>query len=95
MNNLQVKPKIGEAIKVKDKLYLVLEIQQNRIFCREFKFTKQGQFQYYQDYNFPLTICNKPNRKDREIIDRQRIKASFEQKPYSAIRSSYLKNLVC
>ncbi len=95
MNNLQVSPKIGEAVKIKDKLYLVIGIQTNRIFCREFKFTKQGQFKYYQDYNFPLTLCNKPNRKDKEIINKQRIKASFEQKPYSSIRSTSLKKLVC
>ncbi len=95
MNNLLLQPQIGEAVKVKNKLYLVLDVKQNRLFCREFQFTKQGQFKDYQDYNFPLSLCNPTNKRDKKIINEQRIKASMQQQSYSAIRSNHLQNLVC
>ncbi len=94
MNNSTKKISVGDAVKVKDKVYLVLDIQYNRVFCRQFKFTKQGKFRYYQDYNFPLTACYPVNRRDQQLINQQRIKASIQRKPYSAIRSNYVQHLI-
>lgn len=94
MNNLKLQPQVGDAVKVKNKLYVVLDIQQNRIFCREFQFNKTGQFKDYQDYNFPINACKKVNKKDAQWINQQRVKASIQRKPYATMRSNYVEHLV-
>ena len=95
MDNLPTKFKIGDAVEVKGKVYLVVQIQQHRVLCRQFQFSNQGQFEHYQDYNFPLDICQSVKFKDRQQIERQRIKASIQGKPYSAIRFNYIKHPIC
>lgn len=85
---------IGDAITVKGKLYLVFDIRNNRIFCRYFKFTKKGNFQYYQDYNFAMNICTLANKKEKQIIDEQRIQATIQQKSFSPISTNYIHHLI-
>ncbi|MGI0481334.1 hypothetical protein ACN4EE_11145 [Geminocystis sp. CENA526] len=90
----ETKINIGDAITVKGKLYLVFDIKNNRIFCRHFRFTKKGRFQYYQDYNFALNMCKLANRKERQIINEQRIQATIQRKPFSPISDNYTRHLV-
>ncbi len=88
------KLKVGGAVKVKGKIYLVLDISDERIMCRRFYFTKSGRFRFYQDYNFPLFICTPGNREDDELINHQRIQAIIQRKPHSAIRDTCFENLI-
>ena len=94
MNELEKKIKIGDTVKVRGKLYLVFDIKNNRIFCRHFRFNKKGNFQYYQDYNFPMNICKLANLKERQTVNEQRIQASIQRKPLSPISSNYINHLV-
>ncbi|NCO75985.1 MAG: hypothetical protein GW795_05650 [Cyanobacteria bacterium] len=94
MNNQEPKINIGDTVKVKGKLYLVFDIKINRIFCRQFRFTKKGRFQYYQDYNFPLNICQLANLKEKQIIYEERKQASIQRKPFSPIATKYINHLI-
>lgn len=85
---------IGDAITVKGKLYLVFDIRNSRIFCRHFRFTKTGRFQYYQDYNFAINICKLADRKQRQIINEQRIQATIQRKTFSPISANYINHLI-
>jgi hypothetical protein len=85
---------IGGVVKVKGKLYLVFNVTDSRIFCRLFRFTKTGRFQYYQDYNFPINICQLANLKERQIIYEERRQASIQRKPYSSISANYIHHLI-
>ena len=85
---------IGDVVKVKGKLYLVFDVRDSRIFCRLFRFTKTGRFQYYQDYNFPINICQLGNIKERQIIYEERRQASIQRKPYSPISANYIHHLI-
>lgn len=94
MNEQEKKINIGDVVKVKNRLYLVFDIKNNRIFCRHFRFTKKGRFQYYQDYNFAMSLCKLANMKERQIIHQQRIEASIQRKPFSPINNNYFNHLV-
>lgn len=94
MNEIERKINIGDAITVKGKLYLVFDIRNNRIFCRHFRFTKKGRFQYYQDYNFAMNICKLADRKQKQIINEQRIQATIQRKPFSPISANYIHHLI-
>lgn len=91
-NNKQIN--IGDAVKVKGKLYLVWDIKENHIFGRQFRFTKTGRFQYYQDRIFSANICQLANQKEKQIINEQRKQASLQRKPYSPIADNYSRHLV-
>lgn len=88
------KLKVGGPVKVKDKVYLVLHITDERILCRQFYFTKSGRFRFYQDYNFPVFICTPGKKEDEELINQQKIQAIMQRKPYSAIRDTCFQNLI-
>lgn len=94
MKNSQIKFKIGNAIKVKGKIYLVLDITANRIICRKFEFTKAGRFKYYQDYNFPIVACNLANRQEEKLINEQKMQAILQRSTYSAIRETCCEYLI-
>ncbi len=94
MKPTTVKINIGDAIKVKREIYLVVDIKENHSFCRRYIFNKKGRFQYYQDYTFPLHSCYLANPTERQIIDQQRIQASLQRKPYSPIADNYVKHLI-
>jgi len=94
MKEKETKINIGDVVKVKGKLYLVFNIRDNRIFCRQYRFTKQGRFQYYQDYNFALNMCKLANLKEKHIINEQRKQASIQRKPFSPIASNYIHHLI-
>lgn len=85
---------IGDVVKVRGKLYLVFDMIDTRIFCRLFRFTKTGRFQYYQDYIFPLNICQLGNTKERQIIYEERRQASIQRKPYSTMSVNYIHHLI-
>lgn len=85
---------IGDVVKVKGKLYLVYDITDGRILGRLFRFTKTGRFQYYQDYNFPINICQLANLKEKQIIYEERKQASIQRKPYSPISTNYIHHLI-
>jgi hypothetical protein len=84
----------GDAIKVKGEVYLVFDIKENQIFCRKYRFTKTGRFQYYQDYTFAFNRCQLANQKEKQIINEQRIQASLQRKPYSPIADNYVQHLI-
>ncbi|MTF38905.1 hypothetical protein [Cyanobacterium aponinum] len=85
---------IGDAVKVKGKLYLVWDIKGNHIFGRQFTFTKTGRFQHYQDRIFSVNICQLANQKEKQIINEQRKQASIQQKSYSPIGDNYTYHLI-
>ena len=85
---------IGDAIKVKGKLYLVFDIKASQIFCRQYRFSKTGRFQYYQDHTFAFNCCQLANQKEKQIINEQRIQASLQRKPYSPIADNYVQHLI-
>ena len=90
--NLQIQ--IGDAIKVKGKIYLVYDIKENYIFCRQYRFSKTGRFQYYQDYSFAFNRCQLANQQEKQAINEQRIQASLQRKPYSPIADNYVRHLI-
>jgi hypothetical protein len=85
---------VGDVVKVKNKLYLVFGIRDNRAFCRLFRFTKTGGFQCYEDYNFPVNICQLSSTKEQQIIYEKRRQASIQRKPYSPILANYIHHLI-
>ena len=90
--NIQIN--IGDAIKVKGKVYFVFDIKENYILCRQYRFTNTGRFQYYQDYSFALNRCQLANQKEKQMINEQRIQASIQRKPYSPIADNYVQHLI-
>ena len=85
---------IGDAIKVKGNVYLVFDIKDNHIFARRYQFSKTGRFQSYQDYSFAFHRCQLANQKEKQTINQQRIQASLQRNPYSAIADNYCKHLI-
>ena len=84
----------GDAIKVKGKIYLVYDINENYLFCRQYKFSTTGRFQYYQDHCFALPRCQLANQQEKQRINEQRIQASLQRKTYSPIADNYVRHLI-
>ncbi len=94
MKEKNTKISIGDAIKVKGKIYLVFDIKEGQIFCRRYRFTKTGRFQSYQDHTFAFNRCQLANQKEKQMINEQRIQASLQRKPYSPIADNYVQHLI-
>ena len=85
---------VGDAVKIKDKIYLVFEIRENHLFCRHYLFTKTGRFQSYQDCSFPIDECQLANEKEKQNINEDRIRATLQRRPYSPIADNYVRHLI-
>lgn len=90
--NIQIK--VGDAIKVNSKLYLVWDVRENNIFARQFYFSKAGRFQYYQDRVFSVSVCELANEREKQIVNHQRIQASLQRKSQSPLVDCYERHLV-
>ena len=94
MNQSTQQINIGDAIKVKGKIYFVFDVRKNYLLCRQYLFSKTGRFQRYQDHSFALSKCQLANPQEKQTINEQRIQASIQRKPYSPIADNFEKHLI-